>query len=111
MVDVEFLLGTEFTCLKHKDSNISVYICQSTFTEFTAHRFLVHTANKVTNMTPYCSGFPINYIPPVDPLDPDLPRQKQVYQSIVGCINWLANFTRPDVAPALTFIALYSNAP
>ena len=27
-----------------------------------------------TRFPPYCSGFPIDSIPPVDPLDPDLPR-------------------------------------
>ena len=64
MGDVEYFLGTAFICLKHKDRNISVHICQLEFTEFTAHRFLVQSANKVTNMTPYRSGFPIYSIPP-----------------------------------------------
>ena len=62
-------------------------------------------------MTPYRSSFPIDSIPPVDPLDPDLPCQRQVYQSIFGCINWLANFTRPDIAPVITVLASYSNSP
>ena len=75
MGGVDYFLGTAFTWLKHADRKISVHLCQSAFTEFTAHRFSVHTSNKVPNMTPYLSGFPINSIPPVDPLDPDLPRQ------------------------------------
>ena len=62
-------------------------------------------------MTPYRSGFPIDFIPPVDPLDPDLPRQRQVYQSIVGCINWLATCTRTDISLVLTFLSLYRNSP
>ena len=62
-------------------------------------------------MTPYCSGFPINSIPPVNPLNPDLNRRRQVYQSIVGCINWIATCTRPDIAPVLTFLASYINYP
>ena len=62
-------------------------------------------------MTPYCSGFPIDSIPPVDPLDPDLSRQQKVYQNIVGCINWLATFTRNYIAPVLTFLASYINSP
>ena len=70
---------------------------------------MVHTANKVPNMTHYRSGLPIDSIPSVDPLDPDLPRQKQVYQIIVGCISWLATCTQPDIAPALTFLASYIN--
>ena len=61
-------------------------------------------------MTPYRSGFPIDSILPVDPLDPDLPRRQQVYQSIVGCNNWLATFTFTDIAPVLTFLASCSNS-
>ena len=73
MRDVDYFLGTAFNWIKHKYGNISVHICQLAFTEFTAHRFSVNTANKVTNMTSYRSGLPIDSIPPVDPLDPDLP--------------------------------------
>ena len=62
-------------------------------------------------MTPYFYVFPIDSIPPVDPLYPDLLCQRQVYQSIVVCINWLVAFTRPDIFPALTFLASYSNSP
>ena len=62
-------------------------------------------------MTPYRSGFPIDSIPPVDPLNTDIPRRQQVYQIIVGCINWLATCTRPAIAPVLTFLASYRNSP
>ena len=111
MGDVDYFLGTAFTWLHHKDGNIVVQLCQSAFTEFTAHLLSVQNANKVPNMTPYRSGFPIDSIPPVDPLDPALNRRRQVYQSIVGCINWLATCTCTDIAPVLTFIASNSNFP
>ena len=62
-------------------------------------------------MTPYRSGFPIDSIPPVDPLGPDLPRQRQVYHITFGCINWLATCIRPDIVPALEFLASYINSP
>jgi hypothetical protein len=62
-------------------------------------------------MTPYRSGLPIDSIGPPDPDDPDLPRRTKVYQRIVGCINWLATCTRPDIAPSLTLLAAYSNNP
>ena len=62
-------------------------------------------------MNPYCSGFPIDPIPPVEPLDTDLPHQIQVYQIIVGCINWISTCTHPDIAPALVFLYSYRNAP
>ena len=67
MGDVDYFLGTALTWLKHKYGNISIHMCQSAFTEFTAHWLLFHTSNKVPNMTPYRSGFPINSILPVDP--------------------------------------------
>ena len=111
MGDVEYFLGTAFTWFKHKDDNISVHLCQSSFTEFTAHRFPVQRAKKVPNMTPYRSGFPIYSINPVDPLYPDLPRRIQVYHSIVDCINWIATNTNPGISPDITFISSYRNAP
>ena len=111
MGDVDYFLGTSFTWLQHKDVKFSVHLCQSAFTELTAHRFSIQSDNKVPNMTPYFSGFPINSIPPVDPLDPDLNRRQQVYQRIFGFVHWLATCTRPDIAPVLTFLASYSNSP
>ena len=111
MGNVYYFLVTAFTWLQYADGNILVHLCQLTFTEFTAHSFLVHTANKVPNMTPYRSGFPIDSIPPVNPLDPDPPHQKRVYQNIVGCINWLETCTRLDIAHELIFLSSYRNSP
>jgi hypothetical protein len=62
-------------------------------------------------MTPYRSGIPIDSIAPPDPADPDLKRRTKCYQAIVGCLNWLATCTRPDIAPALTFLASYNTNP
>ena len=80
MGNVNYFLGTYFNWITHKDGNISVHLSQSAFIEFAPHCFSFHTLNKVPNMTPYCSGLPIASIPPVYPLDPDLPFIKQVYQ-------------------------------
>ena len=111
MGDVNYFLGTAFTRIQHKDCNIYVRICQSEFVEFTAHRFSVQSANKVPNMKPYRSGFPIDSIPPVDPLNPDLNCRRKVYHIIVGCVNWLATCTRPDIASVFAFLASYRNYP
>ena len=111
MGDVDYFLGTAFTWIKKKYGKISVHLCQLEFTEFTAHRFLVHSANKFPDITPYRSRFPIDPINPVDPLDPDLTRWRQVYQCNVGCINWMATWTHPDIYPEITFIASYRNDP
>ena len=111
MGDVDFFLGTAFTWKRHESGHLSVHLCQSAFAEYTAHRFGVDKMNRTPNMTPYRSGMPIDSIPPPDPNDPDGPRRKKVYQSIVGSINWLACCTRPDIAPCLTFLASYLQAP
>ena len=111
MGKVDFFLGTAFTWNQLDDGNISVHLSQATFTEHLAHRFSVDTMNKTPNMTPYRSGLPIDSIQPSAPDDPDLARRRKVYQSIVGSINWLATNTRPDVAPALTFLASYMQLP
>ena len=39
---------------------------------------------------------------------PIFPKTK-LYQSIVGCINWLSIWTHPDISPVITFLAYYSN--
>ena len=111
MGDVDYFLGTAFTWTKHTDDHLSVHLSQSAFTEYTAHRFGVDKMNRVPNMTPYRSGYPIDAIPSVDPADPDLKRRTKIYQSMVGCINWLATCTRPDVSPVLTFLASYMQTP
>ena len=111
MGDVGYFLGTTFTWIKHKDRNISAHLRQLEFTEFAAHRFSVQSANKVTNMTPYRSGSPIDSIPTVDPLYHDTTRRRQVYQRNVVCINWIVTFTCTDIPPSLTFLDLYSNSP
>eukprot|EP00956_Cyclotella_meneghiniana_P038057 scaffold148302_cov51-Cyclotella_meneghiniana.AAC.2 len=111
MGTVDYFLGTAFQWKRHADGHLSVLLTQSAFTEYAAHRFAVNKLNPVPNMTPYRSGIPIDSIPPPDPHDPDLKRRTKCYQGIVGCINWLATCTRPDVAPALTFLASYSTNP
>ena len=111
MGNLEYLLGTAFTWLRHADGNISIHLCQLSFTEFIAHQLSFHISNKVPNMNPFCFGFPMGSILPVDTLDHDLLRQKQIYQSIGSCIKWLATCTWPDIAPVLKFLASYINAP
>ena len=111
MGTVDWFLGTAFTWKRHQDGHLSVLLSQTAFTEFTAHRFAVDRSKPVPHMTPYRSGLPIDSIPDAPPDDPDQKRRTKIYQSIVGCINWLATCTRPDIAPALTFLASYNQRP
>ena len=111
MGDVDYFLGSAFLWKRHEDGHVSVHMSQSAFTEHTAHRYGLDKFKRVPNMTPYRSGLPIDSLPPADDQDTDLKRRTKLYQGIVGSINWLAQCTRPDVAPALTFLASYSHAP
>ena len=111
MGDVDYLLGTAFNWIKQKDGNISNHICQSAFTELTAHWLSVQSENKVPNMSPHYSGFPIDSILPIGPINPDIARRRQVYQRMFCCINWLATCTSPEIASALTFLTSYINSP
>jgi hypothetical protein len=111
MGTVDYFLGSAFNWKRHSDGNLSVLLTQSAFVEYSAHRFAIDRLSPVPNMTPYRSGMPIDSIPPPDPKDPDQKRRTKCYQAIVGCINWLATCTRPDVAPALTFLASYNTIP
>ena len=108
MGDVNYFLGTAFTWRRGDNGDLAVHFNQTAFTEFSAHRFGLDKVNHTPNMTPYRSGLPIYSIPPPSPDDPNQKRRTRVYQSIVGSINWLATCTRPDVAPALTFLASYN---
>ena len=62
-------------------------------------------------MTPYRSGFPIDFIPYPEPDDPNLPKHKAAYQPIFGSINWLSISISPDVATTLSFLSTYQGAP
>jgi hypothetical protein len=111
MGTVDYFLGTAFTWNRHDDGELSVLLTQSAFIEYTAHRFAIDKLNPVPNMTPYRSGVPIDSIALPDPNDPDLKQRTKCYQAIVGCLNWLATCTLPDIAPALTFLASYNTNP
>jgi hypothetical protein len=111
MGDVDYFLGTAFMWKRWQDGHLSVHMGQNAFVEYLGHRFALTNFVPVPNMTPYRSGLPIDAIPSPNPKEPDFKRRRKLYQSIVGCINWLAVCTRPDVSPALTFLASYSTAP
>ena len=69
MGDADYFFGTAFTWKRLPDEHISVHLCQSAFTEYTATRFGIDDMNQVPNMSPYRSGYPIDAIPPSDPHD------------------------------------------
>ena len=85
-------------------------------TGFTAHLVKAnnaHTCNITPDATPYRSGLPINDCPESDEANdfPALVEQRIKYQSVVGSIGWLAQSTRPDLAPCHSFLSSYNNKP
>ena len=69
--------------------------------------------NPTLDATPYCSGLPIGAIPESDKADDNkvLARCRALYQSLIGCIGWITFSTRPDLAPAHSFLSSYNNKP
>jgi hypothetical protein len=63
--------------------------------------------------TPYCSIVPIYSIAesPEDDASLALKHCKEVYQSLIGSIGWLAHSTCPDFITVHSFLASYSNKP
>jgi hypothetical protein len=68
-------------------------------------------ANTSPTMTPYCSGFPVNMIPPVDMDEMKWDKLRSTYQSHLGMINWLSISTRPDVTTIQSLLAQYTTTP
>ena len=87
MDDTNSFLGTASTWLCHDNGHVSVHLSQSVFTEFATTQFSVEKMYRVSNMTLYRSGLPIDFLPPPHTNNPDLKRRTKVYQCIIGSIN------------------------
>ena len=46
----------------------------------------------------------------INPLEEGL-KQAGLFRELVGCLIWLANQTRPDIANAVRAVARYTNSP
>jgi hypothetical protein len=111
---VNWFLGTHFTWLDLPDGNVSVHLSQVAFAQNLVERHRQQHININPRSTPYRSGLPIDSIQGATPdemNDPTFIRRRELYQSIVGSINWLATNTRPDLAPVTSFLAAYNNNP
>jgi hypothetical protein len=90
---VDYFLGTAFTWRRHSEGSISVFFSQTAFTKYMVHCFAIDNMNPVPHMTPYRSGLSIDSILPPHPDNPFKKQQTKCYQSMIGCINWLATCT------------------
>jgi hypothetical protein len=81
MGTVDYFLGMAFQWNRHDDGELSVLLSQSAVVEYTAHRFAIDKLNPVPNMTPYCSGIPIDSLAPPAPDDPELKKEDKMLSS------------------------------
>jgi len=112
MGTVEWFLGTHFQWMVTPDL-VQVHLSQTGFASHLVESHNVHLRNITHDATPYRSGLPIDACPESDEDETSqtfLVRKKK-YQSIVGSIGWLAQSTRPDLAPSHSFLSAYINKP
>ena len=113
MGTVDWFLGTHFQWSCY-DNEVSVHLSQTGFVAHLVEDNNAHTHNITPDATtPYCSGLPIDACPESDEADncPALLERRRKYQSVVGSIGWLAQSTRPDLAPCHYFLSSYNNKP
>ena len=112
MGTVDWFLGTHFqwSCYHNE---VSVHLSQTGFAAHLVEDNNAHTRNITPDATPYRSGLPIDACPESDEADdcPALLERRRKYQSVVGSIGWLAQSTRPDLAPCHSFLSSYNNKP
>jgi hypothetical protein len=112
MGTVDWFLGTHFQWSSY-DNEVSVHLSQTGFAAHLVKDNNAHTRNIMPDATPYCSGLPINACPKSDEAD-DCPaplERRRKYQSVVCSIGWLAQSTRPGLAPCHSFLLSYNNKP
>ena len=112
MGTVEWFLGTHFQWMVTPDL-VQVHLSQTGFASHLVESNNIHLRNITHDATPYRSGLPIDACPESDEDETSqtfLDRKKK-YQSIVGSIGWLAQSTRPDLAPSHSFLSAYINKP
>jgi len=109
---VEWFLGTHFQWMVLPDL-VQVHLSQTGFASHLVEDNNVHLCNVTPDATPYQSGLPIGACLESD--DDETSQtfidRKKKYQSIVGSIVWLAQSTRPDLAPSHSFLSAYINKP
>ena len=113
MGTVNWFLDTHFEWSSHQDGALSVHLSQEAYAQHLVEKHRLAGLNYNPRATPYRSGCPIDSIPSatVDEDDDAFVKRRESYQSLVGCLNWLAMNTRPDLSTALSFLASYSSCP
>jgi hypothetical protein len=109
MGTADWFLGTHFQWSISSDK-VAVHLSQTGFASHLVEANNVHTRSVTPDATLYRLGLPIDACPESDKADdsPALLECKHRYQSLVGSIGWLAQSTRPDLAPTHSFLSSYN---
>jgi len=67
--------------------------------------------NQSAFTTPYQSGILIDTIPTHSMSSADKDKLRLQYQLLVGCLNWLAHTTRPDLSTVVSLLAQHQSNP
>ncbi len=112
MGTVEWFLGTHFQWLV-TPGIVKVHLSQTGIVSHLVEENDIHLGNIMPDATPYQSSLPIDACPESDndEKNPTFTEPKEKYQSIVGSIGWLAQTTRPNLAPSHSFLSAYVNKP
>ncbi len=109
---VSWILGMHFLW-RIMPSSVMVHLNQSGFASNLVESFSMHDRNQMPTATAYQSGIPINAIAKSSEDDdsPALNHWREVYQNLIGSIDWLAHSTRPTLTMVHSFLSSYSNKP
>jgi hypothetical protein len=112
MGTVEWLLGTHFQWFM-TPAVVKVHLSQTGFASHLVEKNNVHHCNITPDATPFWTVLPIDACPELDKDKESSGFLKCIgkHQSIVGSIGWLAQSTRPDLAPLHLFLLAYTNKP
>jgi hypothetical protein len=112
MGTVEWFLCTHFQW-SMTPAVVKVHLSQTRFVSHLVEENNIHHCNITPDATPYWSGLPIDACPESDEDEesPGFLECIRKYQSIVGSIGWLAQSTRPNLAPLHSFLLAYNNKP
>ena len=87
------------------DHTTTAHLSQTAYIESVLHNLNIDIDSINHIKTPYRSGLPVDTIKP-QTLPPDqLSQLKTKYRSILGSLNWLAQWTRPDIAVIHSLLA------
>jgi deoxyuridine 5'-triphosphate nucleotidohydrolase len=109
---IGYFLGINFTHDVSPSGDVTIMMSQEAFVDNLVQMANLADASVYEPKTPYRSGFPVDSIPHKPPtLAQDQAKLCHTMQTYLGCLNWLAISTRPDIATITNLLAKYTASP